>query len=1125
MKFNINILLFFLLIVVLPATTSAQNISQKKEITKDYNQSKLQDIQKKLEKSERKKKKTIAKYALKNNIDIIIKKPEGGVSILQEVLDNGSLVYVTTYNEGAAKTLNTHQLYSGNELNLNLSGAGIEMGMWDGLKARTTHQELQNRINYVDEPEDLDRHPTHVAGTLLATGLFSEAKGMAFEATLQAYDFNNNLSEIAAASQAGMLLSNHSYGFAPGNLDVKVFGAYVSQSSTVDSIVYEAPHHLMVFAAGNSNNQDFNEEKNGYDLITGYNLSKNVLTVANVLQVDNYTDASSVVINNSSSWGPTDDGRIKPDISAKGTATLSSTSISDNAYQQLSGTSMAAPSITGSIALLQQHYNNLNGSFLKASTAKALAIHTAREAGDAPGPDYKFGWGLMDTAEAANLITNDGFTNIIEENTLTNNSTYAFTVDAIDPSQPLVATIVWTDPAGETQDLSEADDRTPRLVNDLDLRITKLQGEEEEVFFPWKLDVEKPSLAATQEDNSVDNVEKIEIPNAEGEYTIEVSHKGTLKNQQQDYSLVVSGIAVSNLNISSPVFSEIFCNNEAVATYDINLDVQENFTEEVNFSTSGLPDGLTPSFSNPSLTGEGSTTLNIEELDAVEPGIYNFTVTATSGAETSTLNLELEILNTEPIEDIVLLSPLDDEDYINLKPELSWMSNSKAIEYEVQLATDESFNTIIVDDTTIGTALKVNVQLNENQTYYWRVRGVNDCSTSEYSTSSFTSAPIECFPLETATDTPVDIKNESTQTSIITFPEAYEELSIQNIKIHVEIEHTYLEDLSISLISPSGTELLLVNRLCGDGENLDLIFDDNGATLSCDEDNTTTVLSGTVRPEFGSLSELIGENPAGDWTLEVVDFHEEDDGQINKFGIEFCYKKVINDDICDALPLLVDAESTGDAFSLVGATAQEDEPKINTEENITGSVWFSFEAPSTGSVNISTDLEGGTLSDSKLAVYTVEDCSDFSSFTQIANDNAGNTVVQSETLAGLSLHNLIEGETYFIQVDRGANVAPGTFGIEVKTENLSSTSFEDTDFSIFPNPTKTGVFTIQARALTGSFTEVKLFNKLGQQVYSEKKQVAPNGEIEVFADYLSSGLYIVQLTQDDRRFNSKLIIE
>jgi hypothetical protein len=207
---------------------------------------------------------------------------------------------------------------------------------------------------------------------------------------------------------------------------------------------------------------------------------------------------------------------------------------------------MATPAITGMILMLQKHYNNLNAStFMRASSVRGLICHTAREAGAYPGPDYEFGWGLADAAAAANIITNRNVSTVLEEDTLEVGATFTKQI-TLDSAQKLMATICWTDPAG-TSNGSAIDNRTPRLRNNLDLKILK----DGVTYYPWKMDPDVPDLGATNNsDNNVDNVEKVEIPNAApGVYTIQVTHKGiTLTGGSQVFSLIANGSTGLNLN-------------------------------------------------------------------------------------------------------------------------------------------------------------------------------------------------------------------------------------------------------------------------------------------------------------------------------------------------------------------------------------------------------------------------------------------------------------------------------------------------------------------------------------------------------------------------------------------------
>ncbi|WMI69640.1 S8 family serine peptidase [Mangrovimonas sp. YM274] len=478
---------------------------------------------------------------------------DGKISYLQGLRMDGSPIYVTSYNAGAAETVQADDLYTGGALGLDLSGAGLNLGLWEGDAVRSNHQELTGRIDQQDfliffNSNDETNHATHVAGTMIASGVDPEAKGMAYGASIIAYDWDGDLPEMASEAASGMLLSNHSYGLNVFNDDDELvipvywFGKYDNKSKALDELLYEAPYYLPVLAAGNDRQlASAATNKGGFDMLQGFSNAKNAITVAAVNEVIDYTSEFSVQMSNFSNWGPTDDGRIKPDISAKGVSVKSSVSTANNAYAYMQGTSMATPSVTGTLALLQEHYNNVNDIYMKAATVKALMAHTALEAGFNDGPDYKYGWGLLNAKDAANCITNNGVSSIVAETELANDETYTTNVTAVG-GEPLVVTISWTDPEGTVYTSSNPDDLEDNpiaiLVNDLDVRVTNTDN----TYLPWKLDPAFPNGGATKADNTVDNIEKIEVDNPSGEYTVTVSHKGTLEGDVQDFSIVITGI-------------------------------------------------------------------------------------------------------------------------------------------------------------------------------------------------------------------------------------------------------------------------------------------------------------------------------------------------------------------------------------------------------------------------------------------------------------------------------------------------------------------------------------------------------------------------------------------------------
>ncbi len=431
-----------------------------------------------------------------------------------------------------------------------LNGQGVVLGEWDG-GAIDNHPDFTARLTVV-EGGTADFHATHVAGTMAGDGRNSvnqggtafQWRGVATAAKIISYNFNGD----TAAEHNGAIntykidLSQNSWGptINQNEGNCNLYGDYDADSRAYDQIatgIY-SKQILIVFAAGNArdttaasgqgckpNGVATNQYYTNIDSIAG---TKNIISVG----ATNSNDDSMTTF---SDWGPMDDGRIKPDVVAPGDQTgvganeIYSTALNGQ-YNQSSGTSMAAPHVSGIAALLIQQYRTTYGGNALPSSIKTVLIHSAKDMTDGStfynnGPDFASGYGRVDAIEGVNVIRNKQ----VREGQITNSITdiYTFTVTA--GLTQTWATLVWDDAPATAM-------ANPTLVNNLDLELVEPNGTT--IHLPWLLDAGNPANAAAKGVDNVNNVEQVYVQNPmAGVWTIRV--KGTNVPQgPQRYSLV-----------------------------------------------------------------------------------------------------------------------------------------------------------------------------------------------------------------------------------------------------------------------------------------------------------------------------------------------------------------------------------------------------------------------------------------------------------------------------------------------------------------------------------------------------------------------------------------------------------
>jgi subtilisin-like proprotein convertase family protein len=599
--------------------------------------------------------------------------------------------------------------------------------------------------------------------------------------------------------------------------------------------------------------------------------------------------------------------------------------------------------------------------------------------------------------------------------------------------------------------------------------------------------------------------------------------------------------------LEAPHLELTTCLPESTTT-NLLFKTYSGFNATVNLELSGLPSGMSYTLDQTQVQADQtSVQLILDATGPVLPGKYTLVVTATS--DTTVFELPIELLVADGnFAETALVFPLNGALNIELNPTLEWQADPSATAYAIEISTNSGFTEIFRQQQVYSNTYTPG-NLAPNTDYFWRVRAVNDCGSGSFSAvSQFRTLGTECKILSaTALPLPISAIGTSTVATSVTYAE---DLPVADIRVNLDISHTYLADLTITLTSPSGTQVTLLANSCGRYNDIQALFADDALPFEC---GNSPAISGIVRP-LGQLSSFAGESSLGTWTLTVADNAAGDGGQINAFGLELCVAGSFRpdadndgvfddgDDLCLGTPPGQEVDASGcsiyrfqsDHFSLtldgescidaadgqlqidpireMAYTLTISGPELQLTDQFTTN--YTLAGLSAGTYEVC--LEG---SENDIVYqqrcYSVQVISPppLSVVAEQSDNGSEVTLEVSGTLAyRVSINNeptIATSGTIALKLQPGINRIQVT-GIPACLGTFETLLFYSQDPVVAPNPFDSGVRIMVPEI--GKHFEIVLFNSAGSVIYS-RDWVPETREVELNLPNLSTGWYLLRMRQ------------
>ncbi len=570
-------------------------------------------------------------------------------------------------------------------------------------------------------------------------------------------------------------------------------------------------------------------------------------------------------------------------------------------------------------------------------------------------------------------------------------------------------------------------------------------------------------------------------PTTEGRIKIKASENIFFDVSNFDFDIVAPNepsfyfaLSEFKIDVCAPEVVDINVDMESFLEFsnDVNLEVVTDLPAETVIT---LMDQVVDPMS------EG-TSLNLDFTNVNATGEYTVDVIGTAeGSDTLLQSLQVT-LTSGNFDDMALIYPEPDISGVTEQPTFEWNDAINADTYTLEYGKNPALGSTGERITgLISPTYTPPVNLDKNSLYYWRVYAENKCNDAITGIQMFATESLSC-DVRAAEDLPISISQSSTPEiqSVVFFAGAGQVTDV-NVK-NISGIHENVENLSISLVSPAGTSVLLVDNRCDFMSDFNCGFDDaSPSELSCPLSQAISYV-----PEE-SLSIFNGEDLVGNWTLIIKDEVSGEGGQFNRFDLEVCSN----------------------------ATLQSPELVNN---NI-------LEVPTGGSNRINTDLllaedENNTAEE---LIYTLVRIPEHGILTIYGEEAIiGSTFSQSDIdeKAIRYQHNgseIVEDGFHFTVIDGEGgwiNLTPYVINMDENfTSSVLDEGIEYFSFNAFPNPTS-NAWNIKISTEESNNFNLRITDLTGKQYIAKSLKVDNQRQLTVPCAHLPEGMYIVTVQND-----------